>query len=258
MEADWNEKGKELFQILRLRTPPVGVHFSEKDEVPEGAFRPSKYGMKMAVCQAIGFARFTGRTVAMKFEDFGCPPSMVVYGLVRGDLKEELRNILVKAGWFESESAEELAEMPENFLPQGKYKTFIFGDLTKMNVEPQAILIFGNSAQIGRLIQAKTYYGGVVKAELIAKTASCSEALFPALNGEPSVSIPGAGDRAYGGLDEDEAIFSMPYSWVDKIIDGLKKAGKGANVGYPVSPFLFFTPRFPKMYKEFMEKLEKI
>ena len=253
MEAEWNEKGKELSQILRLRTPPVGVFFSEKEEVPEGAFKPSKYGMKMAVCQAIGFARFTGRTVALQYEDFGCPPAMVVYGIVKGELKKELKDILIKAEWLESEAA----ELPENFLPQGRYKTFVFGDLTKMEVEPQAILVFGTAAQIGRLIQAKTYFGGEVKARLIAKTASCSEALFPALNGEPSVSIPGAGDRGYGGLDESEVIFSMPYSWLDRIIEGLKNAGRGANVGYPVAPFLFFSPRFPKLYREFMDKLEE-
>jgi len=246
----WNEIGKKILELLKLRTPPVGVIFSEKDELPSNAFIPSKYGIKMAVCQAIAFTRFTGRTVALKFEDFGCPPSTVLYGLMEGNLKE----LFVKVGWIKN--AECKAEI--ECLPPGKYKTFIFGDLTKMEIEPQAILIFGKPAQIGRLIQAGTYFGGKIKAELLAKAASCHEALFPAMKGEMTISVPGAGDRVFAGLDEDEMIFSMPYDWVEKIIEGLKNAGKGANVSYPVIPYLFFTPRFPKTYIELLEKFKKV
>lgn len=246
----WIETGKEIFELLRLRTPPVGVVFSEKDEVPEGAFVPSEYGVPMAVCQAIAYARFTGRTVAVRYQDFACPPSMIIYGLVKGDLKE----ILVKAKWIKDAEC----KVDEEFLPKGKYKTFIFGDLTKMQVEPQAVLIFGKPAQIGRLIQAKTYFGGKVKAELFSKAASCFEALGPAMNGEVAISIPGAGDRVFSSIGEDEMIFSMPYEWMDKIVEGLKNAGKGANISYPVTPFMFFTPRFPKIYREVQEKFEKL
>jgi uncharacterized protein (DUF169 family) len=246
----WIEIGKEIHDLLRLRTPPVGVVLSEKDEVPEGAFSPGKYGVQMAVCQAVALARFTGRTVAMKYEDFACPPSMIIYGLVKGDLKE----ILVKAQWIRDAEC----KVEENFLPKGKYKTFIFGDLTNMQMEPQAILVFGKPAQIGRLIQAKTYYGGKVKAELFAKAATCFEALNPALNGDVAISIPGAGDRVFSSIGEDEMIFSMPYEWLEKIAEGLKNAGKGVNVSYPVIPFLFFSPRFPKIYREAQERFEKI
>jgi len=246
----WIETGKEIFDLLRLRTPPVGVVFSEKDEVPEGAFVPSEYGVPMAVCQAIAYARFTGRTVAVRYQDFACPPSMIIYGLVKGDLKE----ILVKAKWIKDAEC----KVDEEFLPKGKYKTFIFGDLTKMQMEPQAVLIFGKPAQIGRLIQAKTYFGGKVKAELISKAASCFEALGPAMKGDVAVSIPGAGDRVFSSIGEDEMIFSMPYEWVDKIVEGLKNAGKGANISYPIIPFMFFTPRFPKIYREVQEKFEKL
>jgi uncharacterized protein (DUF169 family) len=246
----WIEIGKEIYELLRLRTPPVGVVFSEKDEVPEDAFVPSKYGVQIAVCQAIAFARFTGRTVAMKYEDFACPPSIIFYGLAKGDLKE----ILVEAGWIKDAEC----KVDEDSLPKGKYKTFIFGDLTRMKMEPQAILVFGKPAQIGRLIQARTYYGGKVRAELISKAASCFEALNPAMNGDVAISIPGAGDRVFSSIGEDEMIFSMPYGWLEKIVEGLKNAGKGANISYPVTPFVLFTPRFPKSYKEAQQKFEKI
>ncbi|NHW23435.1 MAG: hypothetical protein HA489_04185 [Archaeoglobales archaeon] len=63
--------------------------------------------------------------------------------------------------------------------------------------KPDVIQVFGNPEQIGRLIQAKTYFGGYVKATLTAKTASCAEAVLPALNGEVTVAIPGAGDRVF-------------------------------------------------------------
>jgi hypothetical protein len=50
----------------------------------------------------------------------------------------------------------------------------------------------------------------------------------------------------------------MPYGWLEKIVEGLKNAGKGANISYPVTPFVLFSPRFPKSYKEAQQKFEKI
>ncbi|MDK2875860.1 MAG: hypothetical protein PWQ22_270 [Archaeoglobaceae archaeon] len=248
----WNEKAKKIVEILKLRTPPVGVRFYEERYEPSDAFKPSKYGIQMAVCQAIAFARYTGRTVLLEAEDFACPPAMLLYGVVKFEGK--LKDILLAAEWIKDAEC----EFNEKPLPAGKYKSFVFGDMTKMKEEPQAVMIFGTPAQIGRLIQAKTYFGGEVKASLTAKTASCSEALFPALNGEVTIAIPGAGDRVFAALDEVEMIFAMPYAWTDKILEGLEKAGRGANVSYPPPPFLFFTPRFPKHYREIAKKFTPV
>lgn len=70
---EWNERAMEISNLLKLRTPPVGVRFFEDDYRPDGVFTPSKYGVKMAVCQAIAFARYIGRTVALTPRDFACP-----------------------------------------------------------------------------------------------------------------------------------------------------------------------------------------
>ncbi|MEM0331269.1 MAG: DUF169 domain-containing protein, partial [Archaeoglobaceae archaeon] len=66
-------------------------------------------------------------------------------------------------------------------------------------------------------------------AELTANMTSCAEALIPAINGEVAIAVPGAGDRVFSGLDESEMIFAMPYSWIDRILEGLEKAGKGGE-----------------------------
>jgi uncharacterized protein (DUF169 family) len=247
---DWNEKGKRLLEILRLKTPPVGIKFFEK-EVEVEAFRPSKLGLKMAVCQAISFARYSGGSVLLKPEDFACPPSMLIYGVA---VYDSIKDILISAKWLKDPEC----EYEERKLPAGKYRAFLFGDLTKMQEKPDVIQVFGNPEQIGRLIQAKTYFGGYVKATLTAKTASCAEAVLPALNGEVTVAIPGAGDRVFSALESDELIFAMPYGWLDRILEGLENSGKGANVGYPVQKFLLFTPRFPRNYREIAEKFRTI
>uniref|UniRef100_A0A7J2TK42 DUF169 domain-containing protein n=1 Tax=Archaeoglobus fulgidus TaxID=2234 RepID=A0A7J2TK42_ARCFL len=246
---EWKEKGKRLVEILKLKTPPVGVKFFEEDVEIE-AFRPSKHGIKMAVCQAMSFARFSGRSVLLKADDFACPPAMLIYGVA---VYENLKEILVSAGWLKDREC----EYEEIRLPAGKYKAFLFGDLTRMNEKPDVVQIFANPEQVGRLIQAKTYFGGKVKAFLTAKTASCAEALLPALNGDVAIAIPGAGDRVFAALDENELVFAMPYEWLDRILEGLENAGKGANVSYPVQRFLFFTPRYPKTYREIAEKFRK-
>lgn len=245
---DWNEKTRKIVELLKLRTPPVGVRFYEEKIEIESAFRPSTYGIKMAVCQAIAFARYVGRSVLLHAEDFACPPAMLLYGVVR--YEGPLKDILVGAEWIKDFDC----EYKENRLPEGKYRSFLFGDMSRMQEEPQAVLVFGTPAQIGRLIQAATYHGGEVRARLTAKTASCAEALFPAMNGEVAIAVPGAGDRVFAAIQEDEMIFAMPYSQVDRILEGLERAGRRANVSYPPSPFLMFTPRFPKHYREIAEK----
>jgi len=248
---EWNEKAKKIAEMLKLRTPPVGARFYEEKYDAE-AFKPSKYGIKMAVCQAIAFARYISRTVLLEAEDFACPPAMLIYGVA--EYEGGLKDIMLGAEWIKDESC----EVFERSLPPGKYKSFVFGDMTVMKEEPQVILIFGTPAQIGRLIQAATYFGGVVKANLTAKTASCAEALFPALEGEIAIAVPGAGDRVFAAVQENEMIFAMPYSWADRIIEGLERAGRGANVSYPSPPFLMFSPRFPKHYREIAEKFKPV
>jgi uncharacterized protein (DUF169 family) len=243
---EWKEKGKRLVEILKLKTPPVGIKFFER-EVEIEAFRPSKHGLKMAVCQAMSFARFSGRSVLLKSEDFACPPAMLIYGVA---VYDSIKEILVSAKWLKDFEC----EYEEKKLPAGKYKAFLIGDLTKMDEKPDVVQVFGNPEQVGRLIQARTYFGGYVKAFLTAKTASCAEAILPALSGEVAVAIPGAGDRVFAALDENEIVFAMPYDWLDKIIEGLENAGKGANVSYPVQKFLLFTPRYPRNYREIAEK----
>lgn len=247
---EWNVNGAKIVGMLKLRTPPVGVKFFENEVEVENAFKPSKHGLKFAVCQAIAFARYTGREVVLTAEDFACPPAKLIYGVAA---YESLKEILVSAKWLKDESC----DFPDKKLPTGKFKAFLFGDLTKMKEKPDVILIFANPEQVGRLIQAKTFFGGTVNASLTAKMASCAEALFPALEGDVTIAVPGAGDRVFAGIDENELIFAMPYDWLEKIIEGLENAGRGANVSYPVQRFLFFTPRFPKTYREIEGRFRK-
>lgn len=177
---------------------------------------------------------------------------MLIYGVgeYEGGVEQGLREIMAGANWIKNSDC----EIPKKL--DRKYRTFVFGDMTKMVEEPEVVLIFATPAQVGRLIQATTYHGGTIKAELSAKTASCAEALFPALSGDVTISVPGAGDRVFAAIDESEMIFAMPYEWTDRIIDGLKNAGRGANVSYPPPPFLLFTPVFPRNYREIVEKFK--
>ncbi|MEG9194128.1 MAG: DUF169 domain-containing protein [Candidatus Methanoglobus sp.] len=122
---------------------------------------------------------------------------MLIYGVA---VYDSIKDILISAKWLKDPEC----EYEERKLPAGKYRAPLFGDLTKMQEKPDVIQVFGNPEQIGRLIQAKTYFGGYVKATLTAKTASCAEAVLPALNGEVTVAIPGAGDRVFSALESDE------------------------------------------------------
>ena len=111
------EPTKKFMELLRLRTKPLGVKFLEKAEFPEGVFRPSKYGLKIAVCQGITFARKGNRIVGLTLEDVNCPPAQILYGWADYDFSE----VILKGKFANSieVAKEQLNRAPK--IPFGKY-----------------------------------------------------------------------------------------------------------------------------------------
>ena len=240
------EIAKKFMELLRLRTKPLGIKFLEKPEFPGDVFRPSKYGLKIAVCQGITFARKGNRIVGLTLEDVNCPPAQILYRWADYDFSE----IILKGKFANNieNAKEQLKRAPK--LPFGRYKAVLIAQLDMMPLEPDVVAVFGSPAQIARLIQAVCYWESSLDTSLQSKFASCVEAIIPALNGKTAIAIPGAGDRVFAGLDDDEMVFSFHYSKISQIIEGLEKAGSGAGIAYPPTTYMFFEPRFPKFYRE--------
>lgn len=243
---------------MRLRTPPVAVKFLEDEDFPEGVVRPSKMGVKIAVCQAVAAARFMFWTVGMNVDDDECVPSMVLFGWAEPENEDVMVEFFTRVGHVRNEEAgrELIAKIPR--FDVGEFCGLLFAPLRRCSFEPDVVVIYGNAAQIGRLIFARSYFGGgAISTELFGRAVSCAEAVIkPFKAGDCTVAIPGAGDRVFALVGDDELIFSLPVNWLDDVIEGVKRAGRGLGLRYPMPRFLLYKPLFPPDFQTLRSKVK--
>lgn len=104
-------------------------------------------------------------------------------------------------------------------------------------IVPDLIVIYVNSAQAMRFIQAFLYHKG---GEFVMKSSGdagvCSRAVAQvAITGEPTVEIPCMGDRRFAMTQDHEIIIGIPFAWLERTAEGLTATHK-AGIRYPI-PF---------------------
>ena len=194
---NWIDIGKSLEEILRPQTYPIAVKFvKDESEFPERTRRPEQ---KIAICQALSLCRKFGWTMGITEEDSGCPGASLTYGWTTPVDQSQLAQFFHFAGYTSDETgAQRIVENLDRLEP-GKYGGVVISPLTRTKIVPDLILVYGNPAQIMRLIQGATYKEGKkVKSDLTGIVASCTGGIVRTFNtGEYQVVIPGNGDRAY-------------------------------------------------------------
>lgn len=256
---DRAEISEFLSDDLRLRSLPVAVNFLKAlDAIPEGARRPSKFlGKRITICQAVTMARLYGWTIALTKDDLICVPAMITFGFTRArDQVDTLAKLFCSVTFSKDPAAASTETGSMNFLPSGEYQAMVLAPLAKTSLEPDAVAIYGNPAQVMRLIQAWTYLTGMRVAGNFGGKIECSEYLTaPFKTSAPRISIPGNGDRIFSMTQDDEMVFSLPGRYLNDLAEGLKTAGKKIGARYPITFYQNFQPEFPKIYKELGEEL---
>lgn len=240
---------------IRPQTFPLAIRMSE-GEIPEKAKRPLKtLGFSIAICQGIGMARRYGWILALGKEDNLCPYG----GLALGFLPP-------KEGWLEGnflgpapnkEVAIKMAQVMRR-IEYGRYNYVIISPLHSADFEPHLILVYGNSAQIMRLVQGRLFFEGGALLFQTTGSFDCSD-IIPGtiLSDECQVILPCGGDRVFGLTQDDEMAFTMPLSKVEITLKGLEAGHKSGLQRYPI-PFNFrFQPQFPPNYVQLYEYLAK-
>jgi len=236
--------GRALEEILRPPTYPLAVKLvKDGSEFPEKTRRPEE---KLAVCQALTLSRRYGWTMGMTEKDSGCPGASFAYGWVKLVDEDTLARFFTAAGYAADKSAARNIIDNVDRLEPGKYRGIVISPLTRTNIVPDVILVYGNSAQIMRLIQGAMYKEGKkVKSELAGITASCTGGIIRAFNtSQYQVVVPGNGDRAFALTYDDEMLFAIPASRVDEIIAGMRAQ---RFTKYPIPITLKMPPPFPEI-----------
>jgi uncharacterized protein (DUF169 family) len=244
-----------LEKHLRVATFPVGIKsLAPGEPLPAKAKRPAKdLGVKVAICQSIGFARRYGWTLAFSGDDLACPIAKAAFGFA--DRNEYYTSGALADGMYAS--CREAGARFEDALPKyarNEVGAVVVGPLSRIGFAPDTVLVYGNSAQVLRLVNAALFEkGGSMRTETTGR-GDCAEIVIRSAKlKEPQFLLPCYGDRIFGMTADDEMAFTFPFEQAERIVKGLEGTHAG-GVRYPIPVYLRYQAEFPKSYQE-LEKL---
>jgi len=252
-KPNYAETAEFIRNDLRLKTLPIAVKFlKDKAGFPDKTRQPSSaMGKKVTICQAVTMARVYGWTMGLTREDLICAPAVVAFGMSGAkDPKASLASLFCEVAFHSSEKAAATEIESMVHLSNEEYGALLLAPLARTAVEPDTVAIYGNPAQVMRLVQAWAYQSGErVPGHFGGKIECCEYLLAPFKTGAPRVAIPGMGDRIFSMTQDDELVFGLPGKGLDALVQGLREAGSKIGARYPVTFYQNFQPEFPKPHK---------
>ena len=224
---------------IRPQTFPVAYKLVPSDnELPERVKMPIRdLGHPITLCQGTALTRRYGWTMALGKEDQCCVGGAQTMGFV-------------------SEAVSGPVGAGRRHEP-GKYKYHVTAALERASFEPDVIAIYGNTAQIMRLVQSAIGgYDGSGKVNAVATGfGDCGDiAARSVLSDECQAILPSGGDRVFGSAQDYEFIFAMPWSKVKVVVEGLASTHK-AGFRYPVVADIRHRPNLPPFLEIPQDKL---
>jgi len=223
-------------ETVNPATQPVGVNLVRDAALIEG-LKIKVRGKRLAICQQIAYSRMyswstwtdagTGHcALGAACTGMIAPPPRVLDGTVNEGVYQKTR---------------QAASAMQQMMP--RVDTGVAGVLTYPltrcfeGLTPELVVMYVNSAQAMRFVQAFLYHRG---GEFVMKSSGdagvCSRAVAQvALTGEPTVEIPCMGDRRFAMAQDHEMIVGIPHEWLERTAEGLAATHK-AGIRYPV-PF---------------------
>lgn len=249
----FNAFGKELENVLLLRTAPLAVKFLEKEEdIPKEAIRPKKDRSEhLALCQAFALTRRRRETIAMLAEDHWCWAPLLGFGLVEPHEYFMSGKAVFPFMVKDLEKAKKLAEAFPR-IKQGKYIGIVSAPLSNAGFEPDLVLIYSNTSQLRTILLSVKYTEGKLVYSEFDPIDSCVYSTVPVLlNREYRITLPDPGEYERALSGEDEIIFSLPIEKVEDLVMGLRNFGK-TGLGYTQITQVM-RPDFPR--PEFYKKM---
>lgn len=245
----WHQSGAIISRYVRPATFPLAVRIAREDADLDGDFR--RPPAKNFLCQNLTMARRYGWTIKVLPEDCSCLLARGVYGWEEADASDASGLLNFSLGLYASSVENERRFFESLPALERAAKGVVVSPLEWTKIEPDVVLIFGNAAQMMRLIQAYLYVkGGVLDFTAAGRVGSCSDGIVKAfLNQEPRLVILGNGDRVWGMAQDDELLFALPSGQIGELLEGLEVTHK-AGLRYPVPTYMRFTPGFQPEFEQ--------
>lgn len=248
-----NRELYDFFQeYLRPATYPVAVKLSKEEMLPPKVRNATQVnGYRLAVCQAIALARRAGRTLGFTVKDHGCALSHILMGL-----KEEpdfaLEGHLCYPLYTKTKEGGIRMRDAECRLDVGTFKTLIVAPLHRADFEPDIIIIYGNPAQIIRLINGDIFAeGGAFTASFMGRGACAAYISYPVKHKKCNLVIPGGGERVFASTTDDEMAFAIPKERIQAVVEGVKGTHDSGAARIPTPFFgVAISAKYPPHYDE--------
>lgn len=236
---------------IRPNTFPLGIKMVAREEdIPEKAKRPGRdMHFDSALCQGMGIARHYGWTIAVSRKDISCPIGATLFGF-RPKVEHFTGGHCCAGMYTKDAAAGAKTEAAAPCFDFGQYFAMVSGPLNRIDFEPDVVLVFGNPAQVMRLVTGALWEsGGYIHSRFSGRTDCADEVIETMKTGKPQVILPCYGDRIFAQTQDHEMAFSFPYAFAQTLVDGLEGTHKG-GVRYPIPNYLRYTGTFPPSYEE--------
>jgi uncharacterized protein (DUF169 family) len=235
---------------IRPATFPVGIKMLAPGQaLPPKTRTPADMGSRFATCQTINIVRRYGWSIGLTADHHSCPLGLVALGFKPnvGYLQEGNACIGMYTESLEAGARTEAA-VPKFEL--GRYAALYASPLRNHPfTPPDVVIVFGNSAQVMRLVQAALFKRGGYLHSAFSGRLDCADLVVQTMQtDECQVVLPCTGDRMFGQTHDDEMAFSIPASKLDEVMAGLQSTHK-SGIRYPVPSFMNYTAKFPPQYE---------
>jgi uncharacterized protein (DUF169 family) len=222
---DLKQVNETLNLYIRPETFPLALKLCRSEsELPERVRMPMRdFGYKITLCQGYGIARRFRWVIAVGKDDQRCIGGASAMGFIAGRPRED----------------------PAKRLESGKYCHLLIAPIEIAEFEPDLIVIYGNPAQIMRLVQSARQGTGQDVSTIATGGGDCGDIVArTTISDQCQFILASGGDRAMGGAQDHEVIFTMPKSKVEAVVKGLEDTHRG-GFRYPILTDLRHPPTLP-------------
>ena len=226
---DLNQANNILNTYIRPQSFPLALKLCKAEaELPAKVRVPSRdLGYQVTLCQAIGLARRFRWAIAVGKNDNCCFGAAAAMGFI--------------------EKSPEAFAVPR--LEVGTYSHILMVPIESADFEPDVILLYTDSAQAMRLVQAAGRGAGLNVSAHATGFGDCADIIAgTTISGECQFVLPGGGDRVFGGAQDHEVIFTIPFNKMEAVLQGLEETHK-AGFRYPILADLRHPPALPDFLK---------
>lgn len=218
--AAFNAKMRES---LRMDCDCIGIKFYESiDDVPDYAIRPVRdMGKHMSTCQAFSLARYNSKTICMTAVDEWCWAPLVGYGIVDCSEGTESFNTIIKfLSIPDMEKATRFYADQYPRLPLYKYEAWVIGPLSKIDYDPDVVMIYGDPFKINSLfMQAKHLDAKTISSNFDGIDSCVYELVNTMTREDYQVAFPDPGEIVRARTKQTDAVFCVPNKKLQEFME---------------------------------------